>query len=541
MHVFTGTWRLIRLALRRDRIKLMLWVLAIIGIVAAGMPALEETYGSPKEQATYVSTIVTSVVGRAYGGVPDGMNFGSVVMVELFTFMAVIVAFMSTLTVIRHTRQNEESGSAEMLGSTTVGRYAQLTAGILVAVTANLFVGAAISMLMMQSSELSAEAAWCFGATIAVVGIAFTAIAALTSQLAETARGANAMAGAVIGVAYLLRAIGDVAGDINERSYTVVSAWPSWLSPIGWGQQIQPLTQQRWEIFIFFALWFLGFMMVAFFLLQYRDVGAGIVPARRGRESARQGLLSSIGIAWRLQRGVCIGWLLTFVMLGAIYGGMVNEFKKMLGTSEVIQQYVTTPGGSSKVEDAFFAAMFSVSAVAAIGFVIQVLARLRSEETSGRMEALLSTSVSRTSWLFSHSVIAVIGIVLLMVILGLVSGITYMAFADIGWDRVAQLIGIATLQLPALFVILAVIMSLFAVVPQVMVALAWSLLLVLLGISQLNAFLKLPNWIVDASPFTHMPTATSDIPWGPIVWCIAIGTGLLVAGSVIFRRRNMTT
>ena len=43
----------------------------------------------------------------------------------------VLIAVAVILTVIRHTRADEEAGRAELLDSTAVGRYAGLTAALL--------------------------------------------------------------------------------------------------------------------------------------------------------------------------------------------------------------------------------------------------------------------------------------------------------------------------------------------------------------------------------------------------------------------------
>lgn len=76
------------------------------------------------------------------------------------------------------------------------------------------------------------------GTSIALVGVAFTGVAAVTSQLASTTRGATGLAGAALGVSFLLAALGNMLGTVDSAALRVTSAWPAWLSPIGWGQQL---------------------------------------------------------------------------------------------------------------------------------------------------------------------------------------------------------------------------------------------------------------------------------------------------------------
>src|SRR5688500_11064767 len=117
MHGLTGTGRLVRLALRRDRIKQPIGLLALGFMLFSSVAAAVDMYVKPSQQLTYAATTAPSVVSRIFGGPIDGPNMGAIVMNETFLFTAVAVAFMSTLTVVRHTRQNEEFGRSELVES----------------------------------------------------------------------------------------------------------------------------------------------------------------------------------------------------------------------------------------------------------------------------------------------------------------------------------------------------------------------------------------------------------------------------------------
>ena len=53
-HPLTGTPSLVRLVLRRDRIRLSIWILAILGIVYFSTAAVPDVYGSPEAIRGYV-------------------------------------------------------------------------------------------------------------------------------------------------------------------------------------------------------------------------------------------------------------------------------------------------------------------------------------------------------------------------------------------------------------------------------------------------------------------------------------------------------
>ena len=73
---------------------------------------------SPAQRALY---------GNVYG---DSLGATGIWKAGMFH---VLIAVAVILTVIRHTRADEETGRAELIDSTAVGRYASLTAALLLA------------------------------------------------------------------------------------------------------------------------------------------------------------------------------------------------------------------------------------------------------------------------------------------------------------------------------------------------------------------------------------------------------------------------
>ncbi len=59
-------------------------------------------------------------------GLASGASVGAYAMVRDFLLLAVLAALMSTFAVVRHTRQGEETGRAELIGAAVVGRNAGL-------------------------------------------------------------------------------------------------------------------------------------------------------------------------------------------------------------------------------------------------------------------------------------------------------------------------------------------------------------------------------------------------------------------------------
>jgi ABC-2 type transport system permease protein len=72
-------------------------------------------------------------LSRAFDGPASGTELGAMAMVETYAVLAVLAGLMSLLIVTRLTRQDEETGRAELVGSAAVGRRARLLAALVVA------------------------------------------------------------------------------------------------------------------------------------------------------------------------------------------------------------------------------------------------------------------------------------------------------------------------------------------------------------------------------------------------------------------------
>ena len=542
MKAFTGTWQLIKLALRRDRIKLPAWIIINSSLVAVSIPAIKDAFPALEDQITYAATVANSVVSRMFEGAVDGPSIGSIISTELFVFMAVLMAFMSTLAVVRHTRQNEETGSGELISSTAVGRYASLTAALAVAIGANIVTGLLIFIALAQSPDLSTQGALGFGVALASVGIAFAGIAALAAQVAESSRGANSLAGTTIGIAYIFRAIGDGFGSVDNTGLGVESMWVSWLSPIGWGQQVFPFTRENWWIFWIFAGFILAITGVVFMVLKRRDVGLGLVPSRKGPARGAKWLLNPFGISWRLQRGVLYGWTIGFVVYGALIGGVAKEFEELIAENEMMQEFIGSANATAEFSDLLFSGFYIYVGAIAVGYVAQALLKMRSEEVKGHLENVASTAVGRMRWMVSHIVWIVLGAALIMFTAGVATGTVHALVSDAGWNEPLRIGLIGLAQLPPILAIAGAIALVYGLRSSWSTIFAWGSFVGVLVITQLGALLRFPQWVMNISPFGHMSNyPVEPLARTPIVVMLIFALVTIVLGLVAFRNRDIET
>ncbi|MCP3991626.1 MAG: hypothetical protein GY724_21315, partial [Actinomycetia bacterium] len=228
---FAGTTKLLRLILRLDRIKLTLWLLGLItliGITPYSMRAIldaeAELQGTTAEEvlAQQAALLETNGASIALQGPPDALDtFGGRYAFEIGAFTLAIVALMNILLIARHTRAEEESGRAELVRAAAVGPWSALTAVSIVAVATNLILGLGTSIVFIADGR-DVGRSILYGASMALSGLLFAAIALIWVQVFEYGRAATGMSLAGLAVAFALRAVGDVRDN-----------WLSLLSPLG--------------------------------------------------------------------------------------------------------------------------------------------------------------------------------------------------------------------------------------------------------------------------------------------------------------------
>jgi ABC-2 type transport system permease protein len=536
MNAVTGTARLTRLALRRDRITLPAWVLGLAAFMAGTTELWVRDYRDAADLVQETRIAVTSP-GIRMLGLSSGASVGGYAMVRNYVLLAVLAALMSTFAVVRHIRQSEETGRAELIGAAVVGRHAGLAAALIVTVGANAVLAVLLGLGMLATGQPPAGS-FTAGAAVAAVGVAFAGVAAVTTQLTSSTRGASGLAAAVLGVAFLASGVGNMAGHADVGGLRVVSSWPAWLSPIGWGQQMRPFGGDHWWPLALVAGLFLGCAGAATVLAARRDFGQGLLPQRPGTAQAGRALRSPLGLAWRLQRGALYGWAAGMLGFGLVMGGLTGQVKDMTGSG---RDWYTRIGGSAQILDAYRASVLQMAAMAAAIYAVQVLLRMRAEEADGPLEPVLAAAVSRLRWVASHAVTALLGATTLVLLFA--AGVALAAGGVLG-DPAGQLrtLVVASLvQLPGLMVLGALVVAMVGLLPRVSGVVSWALLIAAILIGPLfGATLKLPQWVQDLSPFTHTPKAPAvPVTATPVLTLLAAVAALILVGLLSLRHRNL--
>lgn len=527
--VLTGLWPLIRLALRRDRVWWPAWIVVLSGLVLVTTGAYEALYPTQQSRLSLGPTMGANPSLRAmYGPAFDLTTAGGFTAWRFGGMASAFIGLMSLLALIRHTRAEEEAGRLELLRSGVVGRHAPLAAAVVVTVGANVVLAVlVITGLIVQGNPVGGAVA--LGLGFLGCGFVFAGVSAVTAQISENARPARGMAVAVLGVAYLLRAIGD--GSDN-------ATWLSWLSPIGWVQQTRAFAGERW--------WALGIPLVvgvalitlAVSLESRRDFGAGLRSSPLGPERAAAGLSTAAGLAWRLHRGSLLAWTIGMAIGAAAMGSVANGVLDIFTGNPQLEEILQRIGGGQSLIDAFFAAVVPLLATIATIHSVQAMLRLRSEEIETRVEQVLGTAVTRTRLLGSHLVYAAASPPILMTVVGLSAGGAY-AVSVHDASKVWAVLGGALVIVPAMWVFTGVTMALIGMAPE-RSALAWGVLAGCGVLGELGPVLRLSENILRISPLANVPQFPgADLDIVPLAILTFVAMALTALGIRGFQRRDI--
>ena len=335
--------------------------------------------------------------------------------------MHALIAVAVIITVIRHTRAEEETGRTELLDSTAVGRYASLTAALILAFGASVAIGL-IGTAGLLTTDVPPSGSLAFGLALAGSGLVFSAVAAVAAQLSTTARTARGLAFGVLGFAFALRAVGDASTGIL-----------SWFSPLGWSLAVRPYAGERWWVLLLHMATTVVLTFIAYLLLRRRDIGGEMISDRPGESAAAATLNGTFGLAWRLQRGALLAWTIGLWLYALLIGSVVDDIGGSIGDTGKIRDIVNRLGGSEALEDSFITISFSFLAVTAAAMAISSTLRLYQEENTLRGETVLAGAIGRIRWAASHIVIAIAGTTVAMLGAGVVAGLTYgIAGGDVG-------------------------------------------------------------------------------------------------------------
>ncbi|MGM0437672.1 MAG: ABC transporter permease [Bacillota bacterium] len=527
---FSKTGTLIRFILRRDRIRIITWILVLTAITLIIAPAYTELFQSEKERLVMAETVqnpaMVAMLGPVYGldNYTTGVMFGS----QMLLFTAIAVAIMNIFFVTRHTREDEENGRIEVIRSLPVGRLSNVTSTTIVAIGINILLSLiiGIGLWFLGIESMGFEGSLLYGAALGVTGIIFLAITVFCVQLTETTRGTIGFSFGILGVTYLIRALGDVG---NE---TV-----SLFSPLGWIVRTEVYANNYWWPIILTIGISSIIIAIAFYLNSIRDLEAGFIPAKAGRKNASIFLKNSLGLGLRLQRTAIISWLVGVFVLGASYGSVIGDINSFIESNEMYRRLIIMGEGFS-LTDQFITTIMSVIAIICTIPSLLMILKLKKEEKKNRAEQLLARAISRNRVMLSFLIIAIIMsiISIFLAAVGMWSAGLSVMEDPISFSTIFKA---GIVYLPALWIMIG-FATLFLGFYLRGTIITWIYLVYSFFVVYLGKLLQLPPWMENISPFGNIPQLpVEDMNLGRIIILTIIALLLIVSGFIGYNRRDI--
>lgn len=521
----SGTRRLAAFALRRDRVRVLVWVAAVTGVVLAIAVGVDAAYPTAGDLQAAAAAMRDNPSQIALNGPDQGLETrGGRVAFEIWNIAFVAGALMSLLTIGRHLGAEEASGRIELIRAGSIGRQAPMMAALGVVVGMNLLIGAGVAAGLV-ALRLPASGSLVMGAALAVTGMAFAAVAVLAAQVTANSRTASAISGALLGLAFTLRAIGDVSDGAM-----------SWLSPLGWAQASRPFASERlWPLGLAMIICG-GIVLIAVSMSARRDLGSGLAQTRSGRGEASRTLSHPLGLAWRLQRASICAWASGIFLGGIAFGTVAVGVTELVGGGQALRDIFVPDGGS--LTSSFFATALSILALVTTGFAVQSGLKPRKEEDEGRAEMTLAAAVSRLRWVGSHLVVSMLGSAGILALSGAGVGLGF-GLASGNFTHVPSLIAGATAYVPAVWVVAGLTTALFGL-RAATAAGSWLAVAAAVFIGLFGRLLEMPAWSSNLSPFNHVSRFPAEsVSVAPLAALTVVATGFTALGLLALRHRSI--
>jgi ABC-2 type transport system permease protein len=519
----TGVWRLTWFSLRRSRVLLAAWTAVLALICYASAAATGSLYATTAEQVAAARSInASSALVALYGPVLDVRSLGELAMTKTTVTYGVLVMALCIALVRRHTRVEEESGRAELLGALGVAPGAPLLSAVLVGVTAAVVVAATAGAADIAGGLPVAGSLWFAGSWLGL-GLVGTGIAAVAAQVSPSARTCGAVAAGAVAVLFLLRAVGDTTWH-----------WLSWLSPLGWSTQLRAWSDPRgWVLLLDLAV-SLVLVGVALALRAHRDLGSGLIAERPGPATGSPKLGDALALNLRVHSTSLVVWTVACAVLGALMAAIVPGAESLLdsvGARDVIQRL----GGVGAVQETLVAALVSFLAIIISCFAVTVVTHGGVEEHDGRTEEVLATATGRSTTFLAVGVVALGGAAWLLLVTGLGMAIGAVGTAvSFGGVLAASLV-----QIPAVWVVGALALLGLAQGSRWAVA-GWVVLVAFFLVGPLAELLRLPGWVADLSPYSHVPKVPAEsLTLAPELALTVLAAGVVAAAWWRYRTRDI--
>ena len=521
---FQGTSTLLRFYLKKGWIKRSIWILTPALLAMSAYASYSSMFATSQELSAFVDESILNPVVAVIHGFILTKDVPGIVSWNIKTVSLIVGAIFNILSMTKMTRGEEENGRTDLLCSCVIGKQAQLMAASILCLSINFFMGLLLT-LSMVAFGMDFMGSLGMGFLVTVGSSLFTAIAAITSQLTSSRRSASSIAMALFGGFYVISFFNNLTETINISSY---------ITPFRWFFIIRPFDSNSFGVLIVAIPIVIAMFVLALKLSVRRDIGEGVIPHKIGKADAPAYLHNAWALSLRMHRGTFISWMVVLFIFSIGIGSLDALVADMLESVPVLASWMNLFG---EPEKAFLALMIFVLGLFVAAYGILAALRVRAEEEEQHVEALLSTTTTRSSLMGSHVIFSVGGTALIALIIGL--GVTLGKGMSGGlsgsdWD----ILSAALYKLPAIWITGGIVVLLIGLIPKFSAAISWSVFVLFIGLQLLWEMGTLPETAFLLSPFGHVYPSRPQTALTFVILTV-LALVLYIIGFIGFKRRDI--
>lgn len=525
-----------RFVARRTVRSAILWGVVFGIYVASKAIGFVDLYPTAAARAKIAETFSNNIgIELILGKAPHSASTAAYVAWNTANVMVVIGAIWALLLATKYLRGEEDTGRAEVLlsGQTTPRRGTVNTLlGLFTSLIA-LFVVCAVLFSAIGKShgvDFNGNASIYFAFVVSLgVGLFFV-IGALASQLFPTRSRAAGVSGAVLGIFFLIKAIGDVTS----------AHWLLNLDPLGWIENLQPLAKPDPVWLIPFLVTIAVGVTVTIFYAGKRDLGESIISDKAISKAHFRSVRSPFALAQRLTRGNSIGWLFGLFIMAILFGLITKSTAQIFSASESFEKTINQITQHARLSSAlaFLGVIYLIQMMIIMALAASNMSAIRREEANGYIDNFLVRPFSRIRWLIGRINITLIILILagFITTLGVWLGIFNQ---HIGISFNTLLLAGFNALVPAILVVGVGIFT-FGIAPRLTSFMAYAVLAWSILIELVSSGLNINHWVLDTSVIHQISLSPSVNPnWSVNLIILGISVVLGLIGLLRFNYRDI--
>ncbi|MCL2735094.1 MAG: hypothetical protein FWD75_00490 [Propionibacteriaceae bacterium] len=551
-----------RFTVRRNWLRLVVWILIIVGMLAFIFDYYKTLFVDPKALQGFIDTVHSPSLLAMVGIISNPESIAGATWCKYWMFGSLMLSIGILFLMTRNLRGDEDQGRAELMRSTPLGIHSRLGASVIVMSALSVLIGVlsalVLSSFFTDASTVGAlasvstvaqasQGAWVFGMSFAAMGLLGVGVGALVNELCPSSGSANGIGIGIFAVFYLIRMI----GDLNSSAL-------GWVSPMGWAQKMDPWGANRWWPLLAVVVLAVVLVVVAWVIQSRRDLGDSVVmrghvptppaaeptpgtyaatapkaAASTSRAASASPILTTVwGMGIRLQRGAFLGWGIGLIIFPLVLGTVIKSIRDLLTDTQI--------GTLATTVDGVLGELFIPLLALAVGvFAAQSATTLRTDEAHGVLESQLATGVGRVSWALQRLAVTLVGTIVMLLLCGVCLGASYGSYAN-DMSKLPVILGSFLVYIPACCVLASIFVLGFGWWPRFAVTVTWIVVGALWVFLIIGIALKIPQWVLDIMPFNATPAVPAvPMTWTPLIVLTLVAAVFTVAGLIGFRRRNV--